>query len=89
MPDLEFSQETARNLTAEDFAAKKPVVLKYFAQTLLERANHPKVFQFEVSLLDFGCGAVIGLPAEPFVRMRLDDPQAVLFRKNRSDCDSE
>ena len=79
--DLEFSQETARNLTAEDFAAKKPVVLKYFAQTLLERASHPKVFQFEVSLLDFGCGAVIGLPAEPFVACGLTIRKQFCFGK--------
>ena len=65
--DIEFNQDTAKNLTAEDFAKKSPVVLKYFASNLLNLAANPKSFHFEISYLDFGAGAVMGIPCEPFV----------------------
>ena len=65
--DIEFNQDTAKNLTAEDFAKKSPVVLKYFASNLLNIAANPRSFHFEISYLDFGAGAVMGVPCEPFV----------------------
>lgn len=64
--DLVFSEDTIQNLTAEDLAKKSPVVLKYFAQALLALAAHPKSGNFELSLLDFGSAALMGVPCEPF-----------------------
>lgn len=69
--DVEFSPDTVGNLTAEDLAKKSPVVLKYFAQCLLDLAAHPKRGEFELSLLDFGPAAVLGVPCEPFAEAGL------------------
>ncbi len=64
--DLEFTPATVQNLTAEDLAKKSPVVLKYFAQSLIAVAENPKTSHFELSLLDFGTAAILGVPCEPF-----------------------
>lgn len=79
--DLAFTPDTVKNLTAEDFAKKSPVVLKYFAEALMERYTHPKEYTFEMTLFDFGCCAVIGVPCEPFAAAGLILRKQIFFGK--------
>ena len=80
--DVSFTPESIRNLTAEDFAKKNPVVLKYFAETLFERMKEKKEYTFSVTKLDFGENIIIGVPCEPFVATGLLLRKQICFGKN-------
>ena len=80
--DVSFTPESIRNLTAEDFAKKNPVVLKYFAETLFERMKEKKEYTFSVTKLDFGENIIIGVPCEPFAATGLLLRKQICFGKN-------
>ena len=80
--DISFSPESIKNLTAEDFAKKNPVVLKYFAETLFERMKEKKEYTFSVTKLDFGENMIIGVPCEPFAATGLLLRKQICFGKN-------
>ena len=80
--DVSFTPESIKNLTAEDFAKKDPVVLKYFAETLFERMKEKKEYTFSVTKLDFGENIIVGVPCEPFVATGLLLRKQICFGKN-------
>lgn len=80
--DLTFTQESIKNLTAEDFAKKNPVVLKYFAETLMERMKEKKEYTFHVTKIDFGENIIVGVPCEPFTATGLILRKQLCFGKN-------
>lgn len=80
--DVSFTPESIKNLTAEDFAKKNPVVLKYFAETLFERMKEKKEYTFSVTKLDFGENIIVGVPCEPFVATGLLLRKQICFGKN-------
>lgn len=79
--DLVFTADTVKSLTAEDFAKKSPVVLKYFAEALMDRYNNPKEYMFEMTLLDFGSCVILGVPCEPFTATGLILRKQLFFGK--------
>ena len=79
--DIVFTQDTVKSLTAEDFARKSPVVLKYFAEALMERYNNPAQYTFEMTMFDFGSVAIIGVPCEPFTATGLTLRKQLFFGK--------
>lgn len=79
--DIAFTPDTVKSLTAEDFARKSPVVLKYFAESLMDRYNNPKQYSFEMTLLDFESCAVLGVPCEPFTATGLILRKQLFFGK--------
>ena len=75
------------DLTSEDLAKKTPVVLKFFAEKLLEIANNTHKPTFRLSLLKFGESAVIAsLPSEPFVEIGLNLRKSIFFGKHCLVC---
>ncbi|MBQ7402947.1 MAG: hypothetical protein IJW05_05865 [Lentisphaeria bacterium] len=79
--DIVFTADTAKSLTAEDFAKKTPVVLKYFAEALMDRHRNPQQYTFEISLFDFGSAVIIGVPCEPFTATGLILRKQIFFGK--------
>ena len=79
--DIEFTPDTVKSLTAEDFAKKSPVVLKYFAEALMDRYHNPKQYTFEITLFDFGPCVILGVPCEPFTATGLVLRKQFLFGK--------
>lgn len=60
------------DLTSEDLAKGTPFALKYFAEKLLDLADHPKVPEFLLAKIEFGSLVVLAsLPSEPFVEIGL------------------
>ena len=79
--DLVFTPDTVNSLTAEDFAKRNPVVLKYFAEVLMDRYNNPRQYIFEMTLLDFGSCVILGVPCEPFTATGLILRKQLFFGK--------
>lgn len=73
-------------LTARDFAEKSPKVLRYFAENLLKIAKERKEFDFEVSVIELGNTAVVGLPAEPFVEIGLEIRKEIFENNSQTLC---
>lgn len=60
------------NLTSEDLARKAPVVLKYFARTLLEGAAVAEDRIYRLVRISIGDVCIVSLPSEPFVEIGLE-----------------
>ena len=59
------------DLTSEDLVKKTPVVLKFFAEKLVELAENKNNPQFRLSGIVFGNTVIASLPSEPFVEIGL------------------
>lgn len=60
------------DLTSEDLAKKKPIVLKYFAQTLLDMVKFTEPLKFNLVGIFLGNSCILSLPGEPFVEIGLE-----------------
>lgn len=68
--DLEIGEGT--DMTSEDLANGAPVVLKYFAKELLNRAANKEKYRFFLTGFAFGSSVIIAsLPSEPFTEIGL------------------
>lgn len=71
------------DLTSEDLVKKTPVVLKFFAESLVDQANCTTAPRFRISCLRFGSDTVIAsLPSEPFVEIGLTVRKSVFTGKH-------
>lgn len=60
------------DITSEDLAKGAPFALKFFAEKLLDLAEHPRVPNFLLTKIEFGSHVVLAsLPSEPFVEIGL------------------
>ena len=60
------------DITSEDLAKGAPFALKFFAEKLLDLAEHPRVPNFLLTKIEFGSHIVLAsLPSEPFVEIGL------------------
>ena len=68
--DLDIAKSQC-SLTSEDLAKKRPIALKFFAETLLKRSLDTNERHFNLVKISFGSLCLISLPAEPFVELGL------------------
>ncbi|OGV52751.1 MAG: hypothetical protein A2017_15040 [Lentisphaerae bacterium GWF2_44_16] len=60
------------DLTSEDLAKKKPVVLKYFAQLVVDMSKETDPVKFNLVGIFMGKCRIVSLPCEPFVEIGLE-----------------
>jgi hypothetical protein len=76
-PELD-ARSSDITLNSEDLARKEPIVLKFFAEMLLETAKDQVDREFNLVGIFLGQACVISLPCEPFVEVGLTIREKVL-----------
>ncbi len=79
-PELD-ARSSDISLTSEDLAKKAPIVLKYFAEMLLETAKDQEEREFNLVGIFLGQVAIVSLPCEPFVEVGLKIRENILYGK--------